>query len=65
MKISDMISELQLLQADIGDVEILISDGFRSYHYRGNYNVRRYNENGQTYVDIGIGGCLEEDDGIL
>jgi len=60
-----MISELQLLQADIGDVEILISDGVRSYHYRGNYNVRRYNENGQTYVDIGIGYCLEDDDGIL
>jgi len=63
MKISDMISQLQLLQGDIGDVEVLISDGYRGYFYRGNYKLERYSMNGEVFVDIAIGHCLEEDDG--
>lgn len=60
MKISDMISELSMLKAEIGDAEVLISDGWAGLHYRGNYRIVRWNdENGTPCVDIGIGGCRE------
>ena len=61
MKVSTMISELQYLKDKLGDVEVLISDGWRGYMYSGNYRIVRWdNEDGQPLVDIGIGGCLEE-----
>lgn len=59
MKLSDMISELTTLKGDVGDVEVLISDGFRGYFYRGNYTIQRF---GNAFVDIGIGGCLDDDE---
>ena len=65
MKISDMMSELEFFRTTVGDVEVLITDGVRGYHYRGNFNFRRYDEDGETYVDIGIGYCLEDENGIL
>lgn len=61
MKLSDMISELTQMKAELGDVEVLISDGFRCYFYSGNYRIVRWNNSdGQAFADIGIGGCLEE-----
>jgi hypothetical protein len=57
MKISNMISELSLLWGDLGDVEVLISDGLKFNFYRGNYNIKRHEESGEVFVDIGIGGC--------
>lgn len=62
MKLSDMISELTTLKGELGDVEVLISDGFNGSFYRGNYTVQRININGDTFVDIGIGGCLDDDE---
>jgi hypothetical protein len=61
MKLSSMISELTQLKAELGDVEVLISDGFRGYFYSGNYRIVRFDNENQAYADIGIGGCLEED----
>ena len=57
MKISNMISELSLLWGDLGDVEVLISDGLKFNFYRGNYNIKRHEESGEVFVDIGTGGC--------
>jgi prefoldin subunit 5 len=61
MKLSSMIAELQQMKDDLGDVEVLISDGFRGYFYAGNYSIVRFDNENQVYVDIGIGSCLEED----
>lgn len=61
MKVSTMISELQYLKDKLGDVEVLISDGFRGYMYSGNYRIARWdNEDGEPLIDIGIGHCLED-----
>lgn len=61
MKVSTMISELQYLKDKLGDVEVLISDGFRGYMYSGNYKITRWdNSDGTPFVDIGIGHCLED-----
>ena len=60
MKISEMISQLQALEARLGDVEVLITDGHNAACYRGDYEIIEWQEdNGQICVDIGIGGCLE------
>ena len=57
MKISNMISELSLLWGDLGDVEVLISDGLKFNFYRGNYNIKRHEESGEVFVDIGLSEC--------
>jgi hypothetical protein len=62
MKLSSMISELTQLKAELGDVEVLISDGFRGYFYSGNYRIVRFDTENQVYADIGIGGCLDDDE---
>lgn len=43
-------------------MEVLITDGYNFYFYRGEYLVSEFNDNDVTFVDIGIGGCLEETD---
>ena len=61
MKLSSMISELTQMKAELGDVEVLISDGFRCYMYSGNYKITRWDNSDNTpFVDIGIGHCLED-----
>lgn len=63
MKVSTMISELQYLKDRLGDVDVLISDGWRGYWYSGNYRIARWdNEDGEPLIDIGIGGCINESD---
>ena len=41
-------------------MEVLITDGYNCYFYRGEYSLSEFNDNGVTFVDIGVGGCLEE-----
>ena len=62
MRITEMIARLERYQAELGDVEVLITDGFNSECYRGDYAIEPWWEDdlGQWCVDIGIGGCREE-----
>jgi hypothetical protein len=62
MKLSEMITKLTALQDQYGDVEVLITDGYYCMCYRGNYHIGTYRDKSTTYVDIGIGGCLTEDE---
>lgn len=60
MKISEMIAKLQAKQDKLGDVEVLITDGFECNCYRGDYEIIEWQEDdGSMTVDIGIGGCKE------
>lgn len=59
MKISEMISRLTQLQTQIGDAEVLITDGFDAQCYRGEYEIVSYEDDGIMVADIGIGGCKE------
>lgn len=62
MKISEMISELAVLQTQVGDVEVLVTDGYDARGYRGDYEIVKYIDcDGAVYVDIGIGRCMEHD----
>jgi len=57
MKVSEMIKIL----SDYPDsMEVLITDGFQGNCYRGEYSITEFEDvNGKVYVDIGIGGLLE------
>lgn len=59
MKVSEMIHKLSLYQQTLGDVEVLITDGYRAQCYRGDYEIEPWDDNGSWTIDIGIGGCLE------
>lgn len=60
MKLSEMIAKLQELEAEVGDAEVLITDGHNAACYRGDYEIVTWREDdGTLAVDIGIGGCLE------
>ena len=61
MKVSQMIERLISLRDQLGDVEVLVTDGFDARCYRGDYEIIKWQEDdGQWCVDIGIGGCREE-----
>ena len=61
MRVSEMISRLEQYQAELGDVEVLITDGYNSECYRGNYAIEPWqDDDSQWCIDIGIGGCKEE-----
>lgn len=62
MRITEMIERLTALRTELGDVEVLVTDGFNAECYRGNYTIESWWEDdlGQWCVDIGIGGCREE-----
>lgn len=60
MTLSEMIAKLSDIQTRVGDVEVLITDGFACRCYNGDYEIVKYiSEMGETFVDIGIGGCDE------
>lgn len=60
MKITEMIERLSDLYKELGDVEVLVSDGFNCEFYRGNYDICKWKEDdGTMAVDIGVGGCQE------
>jgi hypothetical protein len=61
MKISEMIAQLNVLRDELGDVEVLVTDGYNAACYRGSYDIVKWIEDdGSVVVDIGIGGCMEE-----
>lgn len=57
MKISDVVAALEKIQREHGDVEVLVTDGFDARCYRGEYEIRAWDEDGVMCADIGIGGC--------
>lgn len=60
MRITEMIERLGALYEELGDVEVLITDGFDAQCYKGSYEIRKWKEDdGTMTVDIGIGGCKE------
>lgn len=60
MKISEMILKLTQIHHQIGDAEVLVTDGFDALCYRGDYEIVMFeDDNGAMVADIGIGGCRE------
>jgi len=58
MKVSEMI---KILSHYPDSMEIIITDGFQGNFYRGEYSITEFEDvDGQVYVDIGIGGQLED-----
>ena len=52
---------IEQLQQYSPDMEVLITDGFNALCYKGQYQVKEFTDvDGKTYVDIGIGGCLQQ-----
>jgi hypothetical protein len=61
MKVSTLISDLQQMQAEVGDVEVIISDNYQGTWYHGNYRIITGNNSyGDTFIDIGIEGHLSD-----
>lgn len=62
MKISEVVAELLHIKDQIGDREVLITDGFRGLNYRGSYSIVIFEDiDGGSYADIGIGNNLEDE----
>lgn len=60
MKASILIQKLQSLKDEVGDVDVLITDGFQAQCWNGEYDICVFKDfNGNECIDIGIGGCLE------
>ncbi len=55
MLVDTMIAELTKLRDQLGNVEVLITDGYDARGYRGNYFIGQF----ERKIDIGIGGCEE------
>ena len=61
MLASEMISKLVHLIGEVGDREVLITDGIIVNCYRGDYDIGIFEDvDGRSYIDIGIGNCIEE-----
>lgn len=62
MKISEVVAELLRIKDQIGDREVLISDGLKCLNYRGRYSIGIFEDlDGRSYADIGIGENLEDE----
>lgn len=60
MKVSELIRKLEMYRIEVGDVPVLITDGYDARCYRGDYTVHAWlDDDGQMTIDIGIGGTLE------
>ena len=60
MRVSELIQKLQVLKDELGDLEVLITDGWNAVGYRGNFLIQHYIDIDQTnYIDIGVGGLKE------
>lgn len=57
MTVGEMINALQKFEHD---KEVLITDGYACTCYKGDYLITEFIDNNIVYVDIGIGGCQEE-----
>jgi len=64
MKASEMIQRLQDLVTEVGDVEVLVTDGFDHHCYRANadydYLILPFEYHGEKFIDIGVGGTNED-----
>lgn len=61
MKVSELIRKLEMYQVAVGDVDVLITDGYDARCYRGEYGVHAWlDDDGEMTIDIGIGGTLEQ-----
>ena len=56
MKLQDLIEALQKAQAEHGNLEVKVVDGFQGRVYSGDFVVQEF----EGAVDIGIGGCIVE-----
>lgn len=56
MKVSKVIGILQKLKESLGDVDLTVSDWIDCRTYRGEFSISVYDNE----IDIGVGGCLEE-----
>ncbi len=60
MRISEMIAELQTAHRLYGDLEVTITDGYKGYFYKGDFDItvfQPYVDEPEFYLDIGIGEC--------
>lgn len=58
MTVQELINALKKFNPD---TEVLITDGEMVNCYRGDYYIGEFEDiDGKRYVDIGIGGCLEQ-----
>ena len=52
---------IKILSQYPDSMEIIITDGFQGNCYCGEYSITEFEDiDGQVYVDIGIGGQLED-----
>lgn len=59
MTVGEMIEHLKKFDPSL---EVLVTDGYNCHFYKGAYSLTEFTDNGVTFVDIGIGVCLEEDE---
>lgn len=58
MNIATMISKLQALQDRLGpDAIVKITDGYDCHFYSGDFEIVEF----EGTVDIGVGGCKEDE----
>jgi len=60
MLVDEMITRLVELRDQMGNVEVLITDGYDARGYRGTFSINEFSHCG-SFIDIGIGGCEEDD----
>lgn len=60
MLVDEMITRLAELRDQMGNVEVLITDGYDARGYRGGFVINDFNHCGK-FIDIGIGGCEEDE----
>jgi len=54
MTVAEMIEKLQQFPQD---QEVQITDGYKLYFYKGNFEFQLFEDtDGSTFVDIGVGG---------
>jgi len=52
MKVDDMLKQLYLLRERMGNVDVMVTDGYQARCYDGEYEIKEF----EGRIDIGIGG---------
>lgn len=62
MIVSELIKKLQLMQSEVGDVDVTVTDGYEALCYYGEFEVQKFfdPQTCQMTIDIGIGGTRLE-----
>jgi hypothetical protein len=61
VKVKEMIERLIQLEKRVGNVEVVITDGHQSVGYKGDFEIETWiDDDNQSVIDIGIGGCEEQ-----